>query len=230
MLSGMKIQIIIKDKIGDVIICMPIAQYYKNKGYNVTVVVREEIISNFNSGHFPGIVFKTNVSPDVDTLDLSYNSTKLKYKKQTKYTFDEYKYYLAKVPFMTKWELAIKRDRSREDALYLKVNPNNELYYLFCSTTSDYELVFDLKTNNNIKHITKLSNCVFDWLYTIERAQGVILTESCFSNLIDQLKIKIPIMFLILSPGRDNYFDQIGRSKGRPILKSKWNILKYNDC
>lgn len=48
MFNSKKLTIILSGKIGDIIICLPIAKYYYDKGYTIYWPIYDFLISNFN--------------------------------------------------------------------------------------------------------------------------------------------------------------------------------------
>jgi hypothetical protein len=56
---------------------------------------------------------------------------------------------------------------------------------------------------------------VFDWLKIIEGAQAVILIDSVFSNIVDQLKIDV-----------DKYWIPRSHIHLTPVLGTQWTILE----
>jgi len=240
--------IILPGKIGDIIICLPIAKYYHQQGYNVHWPVYDHLITNFVRGHIDYVNFvpiRTS-NPIVDShkyansigskvLDLSFNSpgswnnnnTK-KFLNQREFTFDEFRYKLARVPIEEKWNLDIKRNVEREEDLYSKLvqNPN---YVVFQNQASDTNTNYKLdlqKRDLQVVLVQPISDCVFDWCKIMENATKLVLIESCFSNLVDQLKIDTE-KFLIMKPGY--YREKLdGRDLhlGTPILKGDWQIIQ----
>ena len=148
-----KLGIIQPGKIGDIIICLPIAKWYYDKGYEVIWPVDETIIKNF-IGYVDYVTF---IPVDFDChqaklicikhycnkiIDLSftipnanqYNSNN--YLNQHDYSFDEFKYYIADVPFEQKWKLSITRNTYKENELYDRLIKNQQ-YVVYVSKTSD---------------------------------------------------------------------------------------------
>jgi hypothetical protein len=139
-----------------------------------------------------------------------------KYFQYTK--FDQYKYIKAGVPFLNKWKLAecIKRDPVKEQALYDRLvgNPN---YVVVHRKGSDFEAEVDLSIvppEWQIIEITEQTDCIFDWLTILEKAQSLILVDSVFANLVDQLNI-----------GEDRHLIQRSHIGLTPVFGGHWNWL-----
>jgi hypothetical protein len=104
--------------------------------------------------------------------------------------FDEYKYAVAEVPFAEKWRLSLRRDREREALLFSRVVPS-EPYIVVHTEGSDATVpstaIAELARGRPVVEIRPLSDNVFDWLQVIERASGLLMIDSCYSNLVEQL-------------------------------------------
>jgi hypothetical protein len=73
--------------------------------------------------------------------------------------------------------------------------------------------------------IEPLTSSIFDWLGVLEDAEQCILIESCFTNLVDQIKLSTKSLISLekLEYSQDKLDD--GRFRRMPILKSNWSIL-----
>jgi hypothetical protein len=134
-------------------------------------------------------------------------------------SFDQYKYIQAGVPFVKKWSLAecITRDAQREQALYDRVvtNPNYVVVHL---EGSDHRAKFDhsiIPAGWQTIEITAQTDCIFDWLRVLEGAQSLIMVDSVFANLVDQLAI-----------GDDRYFIPRSHVGLTPVQGQHWEWLK----
>lgn len=240
-----RLGIILPGKIGDIIICLPIAKYYADQGYEIHWPVYDHIISHFNKGHIDYVKFvpvpfytsiedsfKYCINAECDTLDLSFNNhgswhnaNTQQYRSQNTQSFDELRYTLAKVDFNQKWSLSINRMTHREDELFEKVHRGNR-YVLLCDQSSDSKVRIELDTSNytgDVIYIQPMTDCIFDWLKLIEQADAVLLVESCFSNLVDQMSIGVK-KFLYHKHG---YYGDVlvdGRYKGLPVLRGDWIV------
>jgi hypothetical protein len=236
-----KLGIIQPGKIGDIIILLPIAKYYHNLGYEIIWPIYAPIINNFinnidyvtfiessiDCNDARRICFKNNCNT---ILDLSFSIPNANqentdnYFKQTKYSFDEFKYYLANVPFEEKWNLQIKRNLQKEKDLYDKLVKSDN-FAIIQEYSSDNMVNINLnKPNIQEIKITPHTESVFDWITLLEKSSYNAFIESCFSNLVDQLKIQKENNFLIKKNGyyRENLED--GWPKGMPRLKLNWKI------
>jgi hypothetical protein len=133
--------------------------------------------------------------------------------------FDEFKYTKAGVSFLDKWRLneCITRNPQREQALYdqLVTDPEYMVYHTEGSTFSCEPDLSNIPPEWQQIKITAKTDCVFDWLKILEGAQALVLLDSVFSNLVDQLKI----------PG-DLYWIPRSHIHLTPVLGSSWTILE----
>jgi hypothetical protein len=139
-----------------------------------------------------------------------------KYFQYTK--FDQYKYIRTGVPFLEKWKLAeyITRDPVREQALYDQL-VTNENYVVVHLEGSDHKATYDpsiVPQGWQIIEITEQTDCIWDWLLILERAQSLIMVDSVFSNIVDQMAI-----------GEDRYFIQRSHIGLTPVQGQEWTWL-----
>lgn len=229
-------------KIGDIIICLPIAKWYYDKGYEIIWPIDANLIDNFKGYvdyvNFHETTFDCNAAYDIcrnnncnTILDLSFtipganqHNSDL-YLSQTKYSFDEFKYVLADIPIEQKWNLSINRNESRENILrdILKIDSP---YVVIQENSSDCRRGIDWMTPEIRRiDIEPLTSSIFDWLGVLEDAEHCILIESCFTNLVDQIKLSTKSLISLekLEYSQDKLDD--GRFRRMPILKSNWSIL-----
>jgi len=229
--------------IGDIIISLPIAKYYFDKGYEVYFPIDKKYINSFvdaapyinfltlestttveDAIHTPVKLLKDlncqvfNLISHISTNpELVSNSELAKYLK-----FDQYKFAVAHVPFGLKWNLDIHRDYKRELDLYKKLVPLDITEYSVVqlhASQAEIKLnqISNLLTTKHIIEINTLTNNIFDWLTIIERAKELILLESCFSNLVDQLNFKNKKTLILKAQGLFN-----------PVLINDWNYAWMN--
>jgi hypothetical protein len=227
-----KLGIIQVGKIGDIIILLPIAKYYKEKGYEIIWPIYKNIIKNFlnyiDYVNFIPCEFDCEDARKIckdlkcyEILDLSIglpNHNQENYDNlfsQTDISFDEFKYNLAKVPFDEKWNLKIKRNLENEKILYEKLIKNKK-YFLHHLEGSVAKSKITLKSPENYDNIfiTPITESIFDWIYTIEEASHVICLDSCIANLIEQLNLNDNKTFIRRSPKVET-----------PVLRNNWRVL-----
>jgi len=225
-------------RLGDIIMLLPIAKYYSNKGYKVVWpmfnhiadMVREVVdyvdIKNVSSNVYTCVdeakqIFKQNNITNILDLAATFPDSNITddYVKECNDGFgeepvDQFKYRKAKVPFDEKWNLAISRNFKEEDNLYKKYVLKED-YVVTCLTHSKGSV--DIKFDAGDCQIIKMNedHNIFFWLKILENTKCFLCVESSVSNLVDQLKLDIR-KFIVTKPGD-------GRTP--PIRRSNWKVL-----
>ena len=219
-------------RIGDIIICLPIAKHYHDLGYSVKWPISKSYINHFKD--YIDYVEFIPITDDVwssvnDSRSVTKDCTKVlelafSYPNTPKTTslfdsgdipFDKLKYQLAEVPFEKKWSLQVTRNKENEEALYKRI-VTNEKYVVEHFEGSGYkrEINIDNVGNFDIIKISNLTDSIFDWLMVLERSKKLILIDSCFANLVEQLNLPNTKYFLLRSP-----------YKITPTLKNEWKRI-----
>jgi hypothetical protein len=214
----MRIGLIQSRGIGDIIIALPIADYFLERGDEVHWPIDDRFVAMFKRVK-PEVNFIPIARGDGFYYDLplqrlqalqcerivtlySYLKDKPVYNKALSQSlkFDEYKYAIAGVPFARKWQLRINRDLQREEQLKRSLGITGP-YICFHGKGSDCEVKFNLRPDWREKYrvieISEVTDSPFDWIGTLEQASKVVLMDSCFANLVDQLDLKVE-KYLIL--------------------------------
>jgi len=233
-----KLGIIQTRGLGDIVIALPIAGHYYDQGYEIYWPILEEFVPNVINAvpwvkwipipHDPPGAYFYDIPVQrlknfgvTETLPLYQHLTGQDFSKEPyfQYTkFDQYKYIRAGVPFLKKWDLAkyITRDPQREQALYdrLVVNPQYAVVHL---EGSDHTATWDpamIPEGWQTIIMGKETDCLFDWLTILERAESLVLTDSVVANLVDQLNI-----------GTDRYFLQRSHIGLTPVHGGDWTWI-----
>lgn len=226
--------------LGDISIALPIAHYFYQKGQEIYWPICEEFIPSFKDtadwvnwismpidqqgSFYYERPMQELTKAGCDEIICLYQSLNIVpelshvpwFQIQK---FDEFKYTKTGVPFLNKWRLneCIKRNSEREESLFKRL-VKKENYYVTHTKGSTFSVSPDLsaipKDWQRIEIEEKYTNNVFDWLTIIERAQAVILIDSIFSNIADQLDIKV-----------DKYWIPRSHIHLTPVLGSDWTIL-----
>ena len=232
---GKRIGLIQTRGIGDIVIAIPIADAFLQEGYDVIWPIDQTLVSMFSSARpditFPGVPMcdgyffdaplKLLQERDCERIIPLYNffDKKAIYDERLAHSlkFDEYKYAVAGVPFSRKWNLKIHRNQQREEDLYRRVNPGGE-YVCLHDSASNFRLGSAIPTeligDRKLVRIEPLTDNPFDWLLTLERASRLILIDSCFSNLVEQLNFPNEKYLILRSPMKET-----------PIYKNGWKFL-----
>ena len=227
--------------LGDIIIALPIARHYADLGWDIYWPITQAWVEQMT--HHAAWVKWIPIEPDQGAFFYDEPMKRLKnfrcdeiiclYNALTGHpefsnepffqftTFDQYKYVQAGVPFLKKWTLdqCISRDPAREQALYDRMikNPNYVVTHL---TSSNHTVKFDTSTVPQGWDIVNITDegYIFDWLKIIEGAQSIVMTNSVFANLTDQLKI-----------GDDKYFIPLHHMNWSPTWGTVWQWLPNPD-
>lgn len=227
--------------LGDIAIALPIARHYYEQGYIIYWPICEEFIPSFQStapwvnwisvktdpqGNFfynsPLRELKNRAVKEIICLYQSLNVvpelSDVPWFQIQK--FDEFKYTRAGVPFLKKWTLAncIIRNTERETSLYQKI-VKQPLYYVTHTRGSSFKADPDLSSLplewQRIEITENITDNVFDWLGVLENAQALVLIDSVFANLCDQLDVQT-----------DKYWIPRSHIHLSPVLGSDWTILE----
>jgi hypothetical protein len=224
--------------IGDVIVCLPIAKKLADEGGDVVWPLWSHILPNFTKGNFPYVKFveikygnewyqavlDSCVRENVIPIDLCFNqpgtwegiNTK-KFKEQTELPFDAFRYQLAGENFKEKWNFSINRNAQREDYIYNKVCGKTKYIITHFEGTGGFrkEVKIENPSNHDVIEIKPYTDCVFDWIKVIERAECLILVDSCFANLVEQMNLDNKKLFI----KRRDFLQT-------PVLKNDWKIIE----
>jgi hypothetical protein len=234
-----RIGIIQSRGLGDLIIALPIAGHYRDQGWEVDWPICEQFMPSMQQaapwvkwipipvdpqGQFfydvPMARLKNFKCDEIICLYqhlTGHEFSSERYFQATK--FDQYKYIRAEIPFVQKWQLAqyITRDPMREQAVRDRVVTNSD-YVVTHLQGSDHRATYDpgiIPKGWQVIEITEQPNILLlDWLSVIEGAQSIIMVDSVYANLVDQLGL-----------GDDRYFIQRSHVGLTPVLGQHWTWL-----
>ena len=219
-------------KIGDIIICLPIAKHYHDLGHKVIWPISSEYIKHFQD-YIDYVEFipitndlwkcineARNVTKDCTRLELAFSypntPTTTAMFDSKNIPFDKVKYQIANVPFDKKWTLELNRNKDREDALYSKIcNKGKYVVCHFEGSGFKREIKLDNEGDFDIVKVSSMTDSVFDWLRVLEGASKLVLVDSCFSNLVEQRNLTNQKYFLLRSP-----------FKITPTIKNVWDVIQ----
>ncbi len=229
--------------IGDIVIGLPAATWYADRGHRVVWPV-DSRTCRFLSAAFPWVEFLP-VPPEWGAPDPAeyFYTGPLRLLREagcervfTLYSqlplpgvdavdpmvsqslkFDEYKFAASGVPFGEKWNLRMERDAAREVALFESLGVEGE-YVCVHGRAHDNAFAFafpdEWRSRYRFVELDVRTDSPFDWLYTIEGAAQLVLVDSVFSNLVEQLSLPNEKWFLLRSP--------VGFT---PVLRNPWHLL-----
>lgn len=216
----MKIGFIQTGAIGDILIALPAAKWYIDRGYDVYWPIDFRYLSFFEFAapyiHFlevpkdvnsfdwhlgyPQKLLHLNNVSDIFTLYsyLGSNGQRFDY-GQPKYLpdslkLDEYKYAITGVPFSEKWNLDIKRNALAEEKILESISahiPYTLIHNAPAGVGRSIEEDISENHKNRIVRITEITKSPFDWIAAFERASLLACEDSVHANLIEQLNINV---------------------------------------
>ena len=228
-----KIGLIQPGRLGDIILCLPIAKHYYDCGYTVVWPVFSSYLSMFqevvnyvnfipvNDNIFTGVPDSYRIIGKVDKI-IDMAATFPGSVCTERYVqsgdglgdikADHFKYIVAEVPIEKKWKLTINRNKKKEQELY-NMYVQLPAYVVVCLTSSQGRLNvrIDSGTAQYIEMNEKHS--IFHWIKILEEAKTLALTNSSVSNLVEMLNLTNRKFLLPRQDGR------------LPTLKNKWTML-----
>lgn len=227
-----KLGIVQPGRLGDLIICLPIAKYYYDKGYRVVWPVFHKFALMFSDA-VPYVEFKSttddvyNCVPQAykmlykcdEILDLASTFPGSKVTEQYvregdgygPQKFDEFKYKIAKVPFELKWNLQYERDLNEESKLY-DLYVKQEKYDVYSIKHSKGELNVKFESKNQLIEIND-KHSLFHWRKILENAQTIALVDSAMANFVEQINTNNK-KILLMKPGQPG-----------PTFKNNWKTI-----
>jgi len=204
----MNIGIIQPGRLGDIIICLPIAKHYHDLGYSVYWPIFENYVKMFNeaidyvhflpvTGDVYGCVHQAKgafINYKVDKIiDLAAtfpgSSVTERYVAEGDgfgwEKFDEFKYKMAEVPFKKKWDLQYKRNLKSEDDVY-NLYVKSEKYDVFSLTHSRGRVNKTIQSKYQLIELNE-NHSIFHWRKVFEKAQNICLVDSAISNFVEQI-------------------------------------------
>lgn len=191
-------------RLGDIIICLPLAKWYADRGYQVFWPIHEVYCKNFTGYidyvHFHPInaidchearracINNCNTIIDVSiTLPHSHPRNDIFFhSNRERYSFDEVKYLIGNVPFNEKWNLVFNRNMIAEQKLFDKLS-GTVPFTLVHAQGSNESFRYSPLTNENVIYVENVTESIFDWYSLIFAANKIIAIDSSFANLVEQV-------------------------------------------
>jgi len=221
-------------RIGDVIICLPIAKKYVDRGYKIKwyinnqyaglldyvdyvipVLLKKDLHQNIQEAYN---ILSTVCPNQENILDLGIGFA---HHKETEdffrgnVHFDEWKYNKAGIDINEKYKLIFNRNKTKEEELkkYLGIEKNTS-YKIVHQTGSrgHRELGIEGIEVKPIKGFT-----IFDWYSILKGAKEIYCVDSCILNFVNQLDLCVGRRYVKLW----NH----GSPLLSPILKEDWKFL-----
>lgn len=232
--------------LGDIVIALPIADYYRQQGREIYWPICEEFVASFRDTvpwvHWipvhtdpRGLFFLDTPTKLLADLGITEADTLYLYQYLNSVPertdpdlfammkFDQYKYAQAQVPFKHKWQLAkcITRQPDREQALYEQL-VDKPRYMVYQQRASDVSYDWDLSwIDPEVQRIeiTEHTDSIWDWLKILEGAETMILIDSVFANIVDQMNI---------NPDAGKYYARKWNRSvdGNPVFLNSWQWIE----
>jgi hypothetical protein len=134
--------------------------------------------------------------------------------------FDEYKYNVAQVPLKEKWNLSLKRNYDRELDLYDKLVDKSKVQIVAHLDGSNIKvdsnaIDYDREKFQLITITQEHTNNIFDWLTIIEKANTILLIDSVFFNIVEQLNFN----------NNEKYFIRRSPMESTPVMGNSWKWI-----
>ena len=236
-----KIGIIQTGRIGDIIIALPIAAKFADRGDTVFWPVEDRYLA-FVAAAAPYVTFlpiphdaeradhavtlplEALQEREVDQTFMLYSTLnglggyQAENEKIAQFLkIDEYKYAIARVPFSEKWNLKIARNLKREEELFRSLNITRQFICMHrkgSNVTLDIALPAEWKRDYDIIDIDERASSPFDWILTLERASKLMCIDSLFANLVEQLNLQTEKYLALRLPGLNT-----------PVFKNGWTFV-----
>jgi hypothetical protein len=143
--------------------------------------------------------------------------------------FDAFFYQQHQVPFALRWELAAVPEGPQSQALYAKLNPNNEPYILACCNDSGpqpYKLKIDNPLGKKIIEVSPVTNNLFDWTLLALKADEIHTVDTSFIHFIESLfvgRAHKPFFYHLASQGLNET-----KKTTRFTRKLPWQVISYD--
>ena len=210
-----RLGIIQPGRLGDIIICLPIARYYHDLGFEVFWPVLDEYLPLFNNVNYvTALPIKSDIRNCVHhaystaqgfekIIDLSfgfhYSKVHHAYHGDDSFAsnFVEAKYKLANVPITERWNLHYDRNKKKENKLFDKLYQGANYTLVHGESSQGKHINF---SGDNIIKVMPISGFnIFDWRKLALNADKIYCVDSSFCNFIesdksfrDKEKIYIP--------------------------------------
>ena len=177
-------------RVGDILICLPIAKWYYLRNYEVEWLCPEQYHSVFRNIDYCKPVKKETGKYD-KVIDLSFGlvhgteiDTWWEAKKKNLQSFVVFKYQIAGVPLMRRWELNWRHDIPREFSLYSKIRTKyGPEYTVVQEKTHNYAT--QINASNKVLFEPFEDFNIFDWYQVLMHAKEIHCIDSCLCNFVE---------------------------------------------
>lgn len=236
----MKVGFIQSGAIGDIVIALPAAKWYVDRGYDVFWPIDYRYVSflqraapyvNFlsvpegTSGYnwHIGVPAQLLESIGVTEKFILYSNIWSGGERfefgQPPYLpeslkFDEFKYAITNVPFSEKWNLIIDRDIHGEEKVLEAIEAHIPYSLIHNAPAGLGRNIVEEMGSSNIHRVVRIHEVTdnpFDWIAAFERASLIACEDSLHANLVEQLNI-MGTKYLFLR----------SKCSNTPVFKNGW--------
>jgi len=220
-----KIGLIQSRGIGDIIIALPIAKYYSDRGYDVHWPIDQRFAPSFSQSvdyvNFIPFKFEANAQGFLHVpIDLLRKAGCEKLVPLYSYLSGDNSSNKAYFNSLK----SVRRDAEREERLYRQLVTQDD-YVVVHQQGSNFKAKFAVPSpfrKCQVIEIAERTENIFDWLGILEKARLLIMIDSCFSNLVEQLgfqnekvyALRSDVRFTPVLRGNWQYY---GQSSPRPV-------------
>ena len=212
-------------RLGDILIVLPIARWFFDRGYEVWWPLCSEWIYMQHYVNYVKFI-------DVGELEGSYERAHEALVKKAnrvidlgigigrkldwQIPFDVWKYQEAGVPFEEKQHLQLNRDYEKETTLKKKLNLKKP--YTITHSIGHYRSYdFQIPDGVEVKPVSDFS--LIDWIGVLEDAEKIYCLDSSVSNLVDGLGLSKRTRFI-------KYNDNLRRGTNKVQLSNDWQSVE----
>jgi hypothetical protein len=197
-------------RLGDILICAPIAKYYYDRGYRVIWPIFENFYSMVSEAIdytefypvtknvYQSVTEARAILNDLNITNILDIAATFPGSECTneyvncgdglgRETFDMFKYRKANVPFEEKWNFTYKRNYVEEERVFnliVKQTP----YDIVGTKFSGGDLILKFESKHTIINFTN-DFSIFHWRKVFEEAKHIALVDSAMANFIEQINI-----------------------------------------
>ena len=208
-------------KVGDLLIVLPIANWYHERGFDVFWHCPKQYHSLFNYIDYAIPVETTRGNYD-KVIDLSFGLDQkspihMQWIKERRNldSFVTYKYRLAGVPLTELRNLKYNRNETAENALFDALGiPDSGAYHVIHGS-SDYGSPADILVDGEVVKFEKVGDfTIFDWRKVLEKAESIHCIDSSLANFVDAIDTNAELHYYIT--------DKVPHQSDRTILTKNW--------
>lgn len=212
-------------KVGDILICLPIAKHYHDLGFEVHWMCPVSYHNLFKYVDYAVPVEKTDTRGFTKIIDLSfgiYQNTRLhQWWTRNRHNFPSFvhaKYHLAEVDVNKSRLLEYNRNIENENALFDTLIGSDDSDYILIHDNSDYGTPISVDSDSRIIRFEKIKEySIFDWRKVIEKASEIHCIDSSLCNFVDAIK----------PSGKLFYYktDRVPLQSDETILTANWERI-----